>query len=242
MVTYIALALFILLGFLLPKYVGRAKMKDRAKKYHESETATWGFCSREREGPWLTCIEGPVVVDAKFRTNHTFYSEWLVIRNGYVIVNPGTCSVDAENKAVCYDFRYPRTYSWDGCTPKVWFYWFLLIGTPDWQRSERKVLRIRYDQQKQHGVQRLETPIWQLAHRASLVHDALYQYLDSIPVSKEEVDELFKRMLIEDGMYAWLASLYHLFVKHFGARDVSTKAAFEDSHFTCASFDNVFKK
>jgi hypothetical protein len=47
---------------------------------------------------------------------------------------------------------------------------------------------------------------------ASLVHDALYQYLDNIPLSKNEVDQLFYQMLLEAGMPKIIAIGYHLFV------------------------------
>jgi hypothetical protein len=53
-------------------------------------------------------------------------------------------------------------------------------------------------------------------YHASLVHDALYQYLDTIPVTKDQVDRLFLKML---GDFR-LRSIYYFFVKHFGAMGV----------------------
>ena len=48
------------------------------------------------------------------------------------------------------------------------------------------------------------------------MHDVLYQYLDSIPLTKDQVDRLFLEML---GDFK-LRKLYYLFVKHFGGRGV----------------------
>lgn len=38
---------------------------------------------------------------------------------------------------------------------------------------------------------------WQRSHHASLVHDALYQYLHTLPISKTAVDQLFYDMLCD---------------------------------------------
>ena len=62
----------------------------------------------------------------------------------------------------------------------------------------------------------LITEQWNLIRMASLVHDALYQYLDSVPVNKRSIDLLFLIML---GDFK-LRKLYHLFVKYFGGRGV----------------------
>ena len=42
---------------------------------------------------------------------------------------------------------------------------------------------------------------------ASLIHDALYQYLDNIPLSNVGVDRLFYHILLEAGMPKPLAKL-----------------------------------
>lgn len=63
---------------------------------------------------------------------------------------------------------------------------------------------------------------WPVAHHASLVHDALYQYLNVAPISKADADELFRQLLIDNGLPRWLAGFYHWFVDHFGARDVKS--------------------
>ena len=114
-----------------------------------------------------------------------------------------------------YDFSVKRAYAWDGCTPKRWFFWLILIGTPDWAQKI-EVIRTIDD----------ETPckkkelFWQQAHHASLVHDALYQYLDNIPIPKRDVDNLFYEMLLESGFSGIMAKIYHFAVRHLGARDV----------------------
>jgi hypothetical protein len=87
-------------------------------------------------------------------------------------------------------------YSWDGCTPKLDILNLVVVGVPDGHRD--------YRTQKPY------------TYHASMVHDALYQYLDSIPVSKSEVDLLFLKML---GDFK-LRYVYYLAVKWFGARGV----------------------
>jgi len=87
-------------------------------------------------------------------------------------------------------------YCWDGCTPKWSILNLFIIGTPDGHIDHRTM--------KPH------------TYYASLVHDALYQYLDSVPVSKKNIDLLFYQML---GDFK-LRKLYYLFVKYFGGRGV----------------------
>src|SRR5690606_37527645 len=108
---------------------------------------------------------------------------------------------------------------WDGCTPKVPFYWLAIIGIPDWWEKPHRVLRLCGEELREEEV------FWPLAHPASLVHDALYQYLNAAPVAKHEADLLFLRMLREAGM-AWpLAFAYCLAVRLFGAPDVRGPAS-----------------
>jgi len=66
-------------------------------------------------------------------------------------------------------------YAWDGCTPKWSFLNLVIIGAPDGHIDYRTMKPFTY--------------------YASLVHDALYQYLDSVPVKKSEIDRLFFVML-----------------------------------------------
>ncbi|MGF1704987.1 hypothetical protein [Enterovibrio baiacu] len=87
-------------------------------------------------------------------------------------------------------------YAWDGCTPKWSVLNLVIIGTPDGHIDYRTMKPFCF--------------------YASLVHDALYQYLDSVPVPKKDIDLLFLDML---GDFK-LRKLYHFFVKHVGGRGV----------------------
>lgn len=87
-------------------------------------------------------------------------------------------------------------YAWDGCTPKRSLLNLAIIGVPDGHVDYRTGLPYTY--------------------HASLVHDALYQYLDTIPVTKSQVDQLFLEML---GDFK-LRRLYYWMVRLFGARRV----------------------
>ena len=87
-------------------------------------------------------------------------------------------------------------YSWDGCTPTFSLLDIAVVGVPDGHVDVRTMKPFTY--------------------RASMVHDALYQYLDSIPIRKSQVDLLFLQML---GDFR-LRHLYYFAVKHFGGRGV----------------------
>lgn len=87
-------------------------------------------------------------------------------------------------------------YAWDGCTPKWSILNLFILGVPDG-----------------HVDYRTGKPF---TYYASMVHDALYQYLDTIPVTKDQVDRLFLEML---GDFK-LKQVYYLAVKWFGARGV----------------------
>ena len=53
------------------------------------------------------------------------------------------------------------------------------------------------------------------------MHDAFYQYLEHVPVSKKEIDRQFYEMLREAGFP--LAGIYYLFVSLFGGRGIKQK-------------------
>ena len=90
-----------------------------------------------------------------------------------------------------------KGYSWDGCSPKWSVFNLFFFGIPDGHVDYRTMKPYTY--------------------YASLVHDALYQYLDSVPVSKDKIDLLFLKML---GDFK-LRKIYYFFVKHFGGRGVT---------------------
>ena len=86
-------------------------------------------------------------------------------------------------------------YAWDGCTPKYSFLGLKIVGVPD-------------------GHIDIET-MKPKTYYASLVHDAFYQYLEDVPVTKKEIDKLFVKMLEE--RYFPLARFYFLVMfEHLG--------------------------
>ncbi|MET4696716.1 hypothetical protein [Endozoicomonas lisbonensis] len=87
-------------------------------------------------------------------------------------------------------------YAWDGCTPKKSVLNLWIIGVPDGHINHRTMKPYTY--------------------YASLVHDALYQYLDTVPVSKKNIDRLFLSML---GDFK-LRFVYYGAVRLFGGRGV----------------------
>ncbi len=90
-------------------------------------------------------------------------------------------------------------FAWDGCTPKKSLWNLFIIGVPDGH--------VDYRTMKPH------------TYYASLVHDALYQYLDSVPVTKKAIDRLFLKML---GDFK-LRYIYYFFVRALGGRGVVQK-------------------
>ncbi len=164
------------------------------------------------------------------------------------MVNPGKPSVDPDKTTVKYDFTNARAYAWDGCTPKRWFFWLALIGTPDWlQKNEGIKAVTRKTDNKSKKKDTIVKPdvdyeisdktvFWQQALHASLIHDVLYQYLDSIPVSKRNVDKLFYEMLRESSVLWFVAKAYHFGVRYFGAWGIGEDDPKENSEFNAIGF------
>jgi hypothetical protein len=224
----------ICLGLFLPRQAGWNKRERRAKKSKQDEQKKWGFSSRDREGPWINNIDYPLVRITPLTNNKYFYSDWLVIEDNKIIVNPGTSEVDLAKKTVSYDLTQPNAYAWDGCSPKRLFFWVALIGTPDWWHSEQNIKAI-----SEQGELVDKKVFWQLCMHASLIHDALYQYLDNIPLSKIEVDHLFYQMLLEAGMPELLAKIYHFSVHKFGAKNVLSDNAQVSTDMYCETFKQL---
>jgi len=87
-----------------------------------------------------------------------------------------------------------RGYSWNGCSPKFCLF-DILIGTPD------GVVHVGTGRPK--------------AYFASLVHDALYQFLPlSAPLTRADADRVFLRLLAESTFAP--RRLYWLAVRLFG--------------------------
>ncbi|WP_420473599.1 DUF1353 domain-containing protein [Noviherbaspirillum sp. ST9] len=202
-------------GFIPPQWHGWRERLDRAVQAKYEEFSHWGFHSRDRDFPWVAHIEGALILCAECAKDKFFYSEWLIIHDGLIIVNPGSYDVDDKTKEITYNHAVRRTYAWDGCTPKISWLWFVLIGTPDWWQKEFSIVRV-----SNHGHVEEATVFWPMTHYASVVHDALYQYLHHIPIKPSEVDRLFHTMLLEAGMWPWLAKLYYSLVKRCGGKDV----------------------
>ncbi len=208
------IAIPVYLGVLLPRWIGRRERLRRAAVARQADQAKWGFGCRDHAGPWLNFIDRPLLRHCPQLAGRFFYGEWLVIHDGLLIINPGQAEVDLAQRSVRYHFDRPTTYAWDGCTPKVPFYWLAIIGIPDWWERKHQLLRLEAGEVREQEV------FWPLAHPASLVHDALYQYLNVAPVAKHEADLLFFQMLREAGMWRPLAFAYYLAVRLFGATDV----------------------
>lgn len=85
-------------------------------------------------------------------------------------------------------------YAWDGCTPKFSQLGLVILGTPD-------------------GHIDIET-MKPKTYYASLAHDALYQYLEDIPIPRDEIDRVFLEMLRETAFP--LARMYYIAVRIFG--------------------------
>jgi len=218
--------LALLLGFGLPRWFGYGIRQERAEKWKTDEQEKWGFHSRDREGPWINYVDYPVVRRTRVAEGKRFYSDWLIIRDGLVIVNPGVSMVRHDNRTVAYDFSCTRTYAWDGCTPKRFFYWIAVVGTPDWWHAARTIQTI-----DRSGRIVDREVVWQIAHHASLVHDALYQYLEHIPIAKKDVDRLFRDMLVEAGLHWSVAMIYHLAVRWFGPGPDPAVTRVENGHY-----------
>jgi hypothetical protein len=87
-----------------------------------------------------------------------------------------------------------RGYAWDGCTPKTCLL-DIVIGTPD-------------------GVVFLPTG-QPKTYYASLVHDALYQFLpDGLPLTRAQADRCFLLLMTESAFAP--RHLYYLAVRAFG--------------------------
>ena len=213
---FLMLGVLVYAGFITPRLINKSIREQRSLEAKSKECQQWGFHSRDREGPWINAIDYALVKSCKMSESHYFYSEWLIIHDGLIIINPGYYKLDSEKKQVSYEFENRRVYSWDGCSPKKSFFWFSLLGTPDWWHGMETVQYIN-----SKGVIDTKTVFWPKAHHASLVHDALYQYLGLHSLSKHEVDTLFYEMLKDSGMNVLVAYMYYVFVDCFGAYDIS---------------------
>lgn len=86
-------------------------------------------------------------------------------------------------------------YAWDGCSPAVRLPGGLWLGTPDGPLMADGRPQTFY---------------------ASLVHDALCQWANEIPIRQEATVALFGDMLRDAGFSGWRAALYAGAVARFG--------------------------
>lgn len=84
-------------------------------------------------------------------------------------------------------------YAWDGCSPKYRCL-DLLLGTPDGAIDEESKKPITY--------------------YASMLHDAIYQFKEEIPVTRKEADLLFYAILKKKNFF-W-KKVYYRCVRLFG--------------------------
>jgi len=91
------------------------------------------------------------------------------------------------------DIIVKKDYSWDGCTPKFNILDLFIIGTPD------GVINIRTGKPK--------------TYYASLIHDALYQFIDDerMLFNRKDIDDFFYSILKEEKFI--LAPIYYIIVR-----------------------------
>ncbi|MCK5268444.1 MAG: hypothetical protein KAR07_09760 [Spirochaetes bacterium] len=199
----------IIIGFLLPyNQLRKARIKKRKKdNQDEEDIKKWGFTGKLLDAPWVTHVEHPIVYESNLPVKHKFYSEWLIIHEGLIIVNPGVSKVTKDKKTVLYDFDNQTTYAWDGCTPKRLFFGLFIFGTPDGKFIEQSVYKIDKNEPASKKLKKT-TKLWQRAFHASLIHDAMCQYLHHIPFEKVIFDQLFYDMLVKSKWWQPVAYFY----------------------------------
>lgn len=171
------------LGIILPLWWDYDILTMRMTIAKETETAKWGYASLDTDGPWVISTTHAVMYRAPITIDMYFYSEWLIIHNGVIIVNPGKSEI--VDGVINYDFQTRTEYSWDGCTPKRWWLRYKIIGTPDISNTTE-------------AISTIDGPVpitWPLSSRASLLHDALCQYMHLHPVPSKHTDTLFRQLL-----------------------------------------------
>ena len=141
----------------------------------------------------LTCKEGVKWV-FKLEQEYIFHSNRDLLQDVRFTDNKNKVRLIIRRNG---EIIIPLGYAWDGCTPKFCFF-DILIGTPD---------GVVYS-----GTVKPKT------YYASLVHDALYQFLpempEEIPLTRRDAD-LFFFELMENSLFAprWI---YWLTVRTFG--------------------------
>lgn len=86
-----------------------------------------------------------------------------------------------------------KGYAWNGCSPKYQAF-DLMFGTLDGAIDQRTFKPITYF--------------------ASMLHDALYQFKNDVPISRKEADLLFL-IELQEKKFMW-SNVYYFFVRAFG--------------------------
>lgn len=90
-------------------------------------------------------------------------------------------------------------YAWDGCSPAIRLPLVgIWLGTPDGPLMADGRPQTFY---------------------ASCLHDAFCQFSRDIPLQRDEVSAIFRRMLLEAGFPPWRATLYYHAVQRLGPQD-----------------------
>lgn len=134
--------------------------------------------------------------DLQFKTKHyvgEFENEWLKL-DGHTITIFGS---------------HMKGYAWDGCSIK-WVLLDLYFGTPDGVVKKQACTEINQDEQmiSQRFAYVPKT------YFASMVHDILYQFKATVPVSRITADKIFLEIM-ETNKFK-LAKVYYSAVRLFG--------------------------
>ena len=148
----------------------------------------------------------------KIETDFVYEDTGWILTKDYIskwlyISKEGVITVRANDKG----------YSWDGCTPKWSVFNLFIIGTPDGHVNYRTMKPYTY--------------------YASLVHDALYQYLDTVPIKKVDIDSLFLKML-GDFKPRWI---YYLAVRIGGGNGVRQNKCKKVESYEVSNMDKATK-
>lgn len=117
---------------------------------------------------------------------------------GYAYLSPHLGGVSYRNEWIQIKDGWiwiRQGYAWDGCSPALRLPGGIWLGTPDGP--------LMPDGRPQ-------------TYYASLVHDALCQWAEAIPVRQAATVALFGDMLREAGFPGWRVTLYTAAVRRFG--------------------------
>ncbi len=101
-----------------------------------------------------------------------------------------------EDGTITVKGSYGRGYAWDGCTPK----WNAIDIT--WGNFDGKLFHFGKGNYKPY------------TYYASMIHDVLYQYKRSAPISRKEADDIFYEVL-KNTDFMW-SRTYYIGVRMFG--------------------------